>query len=95
MALRNAFEGIATESTLRRLLEHLRFAKDGSDRLRVSVDNNPQVVVYSNNSATQLSGGASPLPFATSTWNVVDARHEMQELSLQSFQNTRNRWSIT
>lgn len=95
MGLRNAFEEMATESTLRRLLEHMRFAKDASDRLRVSVDTMPQSTVYTANTSAGIQGVATSAPFGPNTWNQNDARHEMQEFSLQTFTMTRNRWTIT
>lgn len=96
MALRNAFEGIATEGTLRRLLEHVRFSKDSSDRLRVAVDTGSvTATVNMNNSTTSIAAGVSPSPYASTTWNIMDARADFQEASLQSFQITRNRWTIT
>lgn len=89
MALRNAFEAIATEGTLRRLLEQLRFAKDSSDRMRVTVDVMPTTTVTLN------AGSAISAPYAAGSWNLMDQRQEMQEMTLQTFQATRNRWSIT
>lgn len=95
MALRNAFDYIATEGTLRRLLEQLRFAKDPADRLRVQVDGWPgSVIVYGNGSASTL-GTTAITPYASTSWNIMDQRAEMQEASLQTFQVTRNRWTIT
>lgn len=94
MALRNAFEGLATESLLRRLLEQVRFAKDSADRMRVTLDGAPQVTVWGGNTSSTISS-TSHAPYAASSWNANDARAEMQELSQQTFQITRNRWSIT
>lgn len=93
MALRNAFEGLATESLLRRLLEQVRFAKDSSDRMRVTLDGAPQVTVWGGNANSTFGTGVAP--YSASSWNVMDARADFQELSQQTFQITRNRWSIT
>lgn len=93
MALRNAFEGIATEGTLRRLLDQLRFAKDSSDRMRVVVDSAPQVTVWGGNSSSAVGNNTGA--YSSSSWNAMDARAEMQEASQQTFYMTRNRWSIT
>lgn len=94
MALRNAFAEIATEFTLRKLIEQTRFARDAADRLRVVIDSSATIPasVYTNNANANIS---TVTPFGGSAWNANDARHEMQEASLQSFQMTRNRWSIT
>jgi len=96
MGLRNAFEEIATERTLRKLLEHMRFAKDSSDRMRVTVDNQPSVTVWSNNTGTAVAGaGTQPGLFQPSSWNIMDGREEFREITQQTFQITRNRWTIT
>ena len=93
MALRNAFSEMATEFTLRKLLEQMRFSKDASDRMRVTVDGAPQVTVYGANVNATL--GTNIAPYSSSSWNIMDARAEMQEITQQNFIMTRNRWSIT
>lgn len=95
MTLRNAFGEIATEFTLRRLVDQLRFAKDSADRMRVIVDSAPQVTVWAQNNSAGMASTATAAPYSASAWNAMDARAEMQELSQQTFQITRNRWSIT
>jgi hypothetical protein len=95
MALRNAFDLIATEGTLRKLLDQLRFSKDSADRMRVAVDTWPgSLVVYGNGSNTVM-GSTAISPYASTSWNIMDARAEFQELSLQAAQIQRNRWTIT
>ena len=97
MALVNAFGGLGLEETLRQILRAVSFARDSADRLRVSVDNAPQSLVYMNNSSTSFVGstGTSPTYHTPSSWNSVDARVEIHELSQQNYQMTRNRWTIT
>lgn len=95
MALRNAFEAIATEGTLRRLLDQLRFSKDSSDRMRVAVDTWPGSVVVYGNGTNAIVAATSITPYSGTSWNAMDARAEMQEMSLQAAQIQRNRWTIT
>lgn len=96
MTLRNAFEEMATEGLIRRLMDQLRFARDSNDRMRVVIDNGPSVLVYTNNtSASLVNATTQPAPFSVSSWNVMDAREEFRDITLQSFQNQRNRWTIT
>lgn len=96
MGLRNAFEEMATESLLRRLIEQVRFSKDAQDRMRTTIDNQPPVSVYMFNTSTSIANASTqPGLFAASSWNVMDAREEFRDITLQSFQNTRNRWTIT
>lgn len=95
MALRNAFGAIALEETLRNILRAVTFAKDSSERLQVVVQNQPGMSVYNGNTATSAVQGLSPGYHNPNTWNVVDGRVEIQELSQQNFQMTRSRWSIT
>jgi hypothetical protein len=96
MGLKNAFEEIATEGLLRRLMDQLRFSKDNADRMRIIVDNQPTFSMLTGNTTTSLVNAAnSPLPFATNSWNIMDAREPMRDQSLMAFQVTRNRWTIT
>lgn len=96
MALRNAFEEMATESLLRRVLDALRFARDQQDRMRVVIDNQPNAGINMNNTTTSIvNAGQQPSLFSPGSWNVMDAREEFRDISLQSFQNTRSRWTIT
>jgi hypothetical protein len=95
MALRNAFAGLATETTLRRLLNNLNFARTGTDALRVNVDNTPQAIVYRGNTGTLTTADTMSF-YNISSWNLVDAR---EPLRVQGRANTiavRNgRWSIS
>lgn len=95
MALVNPFGELGLEGTLRNILRAVTAAKDTADRYRMIVDNQPPVSVYMNNSTTSAVSGTSVAYHVPSAWNVVDARVEIQELSQQNFQMTRNRWSIT
>lgn len=101
MGLRNAFEEIATESTLRQLVRifqegrFLPYSKDVNDRMRVIVDNQAASSVYMGN--TSAAPGASNIaPWASSSGGLLmDDRAEQQDFTLLNFQNTRSRWTIS
>lgn len=95
MALVNPFGSLALEETLRNILRAVTFAKDSADRVQVVVQNQPGMSVYNSNTSTSAVAGGSPAYHTANTWNVVDGRVEIQELSQQNFQMTRSRWSIT
>lgn len=94
MALRNAFEELGTEGTLRKILRAVQFAKDGADRMQVNVANQPTVSVNVANQGASLNGIAV-VPYNPQAWNAHDIRAEYQEFSHQSFQAARSRWTIT
>ena len=93
MALRNAFENLGTESTLRRILNMLTFARDSNDRLRTIVDNQPPVVLNMRSNTTQMNGNTE-LWYSAGSWNITDAR---EDLRIQHNQRAdfvkRNRWT--
>lgn len=95
--LRNAFDALATEGTLRQLLRQLFFAKDTSDRLRVIIDNSPTMVVNAGNTASSMQGaGQAPGPWTNSSWNVVDQRWDYGNgLNGVFFNSNRNRWTFS
>lgn len=94
MTLRNAFQDLGTEAMLRKILRAVSFAKDSADRIYVTVANQPPVSVYAGNTGTNLTGQFVS-PYAFNTWNLHDIRAEYMEMSHQSFQATRSRWTIT
>lgn len=94
MTLRNAFADLGTEYTLRKILRAVSFARDGADRLYVSISNQPPVTLQAGNANTPL-GSQFQTPYSQNAWNLHDIRAEYQESTHQSFQATRNRWTIT
>lgn len=95
MALRNAFEELGTEGTLRKILRAVQFAKDSADRMQVVVSNQATVSVVAANQGNSLNG-LGVAPYAPTAWNAHDVRAEYQELSHQSFQSgPRVRWTIS
>ena len=101
--LRNAFEGVATEGTLRRLLNALNYAKDLNDRMRVVVDTMPTTTVTGTVTAvTALNGIAfgssnvAPAHFASGAPNAFDAREQQMILMRSNFQQARTqRWTFS
>lgn len=89
----NAFEGIATESTLKAILRVVTYAKDINDRLQVSVVNQVPVSIYANNSSGSV-GAANIVPFSTGSWNVTDVREEIMISQQQNFLISRSRWTF-
>lgn len=99
MTLRNAFANLATEERtdevvglLRRLANNLSFSRDSSDRLRVILDNNPQVITYMANSST---AGTYAGLYSISGNMSVDPREPLRAVSRNNAHNIRNRWSVT
>jgi hypothetical protein len=94
MALRNAFDGLATESGLRRIANLLTFARDTNDRLRVTVDNQVPATVYNRNTSQIVQGSTSSTWYNASSWSDRDGREEMM---LQYKQRAdfvkKNRWT--
>lgn len=97
MALRNAFEAMATEGTLRRILAAVSFSRDSSDRMRVVVDNAPQAIVYVGNSSTSINAaGLQRTMFDASAIYMVDEREQQRVQSEQAFNQVRTqRWSFS
>ena len=99
MALRNAFEGLATESgqgvailTLRQILKAVTYAKTADDQLRVTVA--PGALFYSYGTYWGWAG-VNPVPYGPGAPNTLDAREQQKMLSDISFAQTRQRWVIT
>lgn len=92
MTLRNAFEEMATEGTLRRILDNLRFARDINDRIQVVVSSGATDITAirwgSNNSqATWYSTGAG---------SSMDQRENQRQLARANMLTARHsRWTIT
>lgn len=93
--LRNAFDYLATEGTLRQLVRQLLFSKDPQDRLRIVVDNSPTVMVYSGNTLSNMQYAAvNPPHWSPSSWNIVDDRWEYGNGLNGVFNSTRSRWTF-
>lgn len=92
MALRNAFENVVTEGTLRRLLDQLRFARTSTDQLRVVIDSGAtdlSAIRWANNNsfATWYSTGAG---------NSMDQRENQRQIARANMLTARHsRWTIT
>lgn len=102
MMLRNMFDMVATEGTLRQLLRQLTFAKDLQDRLRVTVDNTVAIgtvnnaVVNNAASTTVMQGaGLNPAHWGANSWNTVDARYQYGEQQMFTFIQNRERWTFS
>jgi hypothetical protein len=94
MTLRNAFEDLGTEAMLRKILRAVTFPRDTSERLQVVISNQPTVSINGGNVGTALTG-QFVAPYQVQTWNLHDIRDEYREMTHQSFQSTRSRWTIT
>jgi hypothetical protein len=93
MALRNAFDNLGTESALRRIASMLNFARTSSDQLRVIVDNQQAVSIYSRNSSTTLTNSTLNYNDAAA-WNAVDARDPIrQQYRANANFTAKNRWT--
>lgn len=97
--LRNAFDMLATEGTLKQLLRQLSFARTATDQLRVSVDNSPNVTqagIFNGNSNTSMSAAANqPAHWGPVSWNSVDARYQYGEQLIGNYIQNRERWVIS
>ena len=95
MGLRNAFEELALESTLRKILAAVQYAKTTTDQLRVVVDSGTtNANIYAGNTSAAIV--TTPVAmYNTVSWNLQDARETAREASEQHFVLTRNRWTIS
>jgi hypothetical protein len=110
MTLRNAFDDLGLESTLRKILNAITFARTNQDQLRVVVDSGTigtvtgitngvnSLVQAGNNSASATTGGVyttgGTIAYASAAWNLQDAREIAREASEVQLIHTRNRWTI-
>lgn len=94
MALKNAFANLGTENALRRIINLLTFARDGQDRIRVSLDNQPAVTVYNRNSGSNMTNDISAQYQTNGSWNAIDAREPLKlNHAARSDFVKRNRWT--
>lgn len=98
MALRNAFEAMATEATLAKaarslnnLVRNLNFAKTSSDQLRVVVDSGGSM----STSLYWMSGNTWQSYYGSGAPASMDAREQQAAASRANFAAVRNqRWSL-
>ena len=97
--LRNAFDALATEGTLRNLLRQLTFAKTPTDQLRVIVENGlsiGQAPVFNGNVNAAMTGAANqPQHWGPVSWNTVDARYQYGEQLVGNYIQNRERWTFS
>jgi hypothetical protein len=100
MTLRNAFEGMSTEASIKALIDELRtfhaqsiLARDANDRMRTTLDGTTSVVAAHLNIGAVNDG--YPPWYARGSPNSVDAREQLESLSHMAFYETRKRWSFT
>lgn len=96
MMLRNMFDAVATEGTLRQLLRQLTFPRTITDVLRVNVDNSPQATIYSGNTNSSMAGAVNqPAHWGAVSWNTVDARYAFGEQQVLNYIQNRERWTFS
>lgn len=98
--LRNAFDLLATEGTLRQILRAITFPRNTQDVLRVNVDNTVTVsgTVAMNNAATgntMQGAGTHPAFWGAVSWNTVDARYAFGEQQIATYIQNRERWTFS
>lgn len=100
--LRNAFDMLATEGTLRQLLRQLSFAKTPTDAMRVNVENSLSVTSISaapvfagNSNNTMVNAVNQPAHWGSVSWNSVDARYQYGEQLIGNYIQNRERWVIS
>lgn len=91
MALRNLFDGLAEEGTLRKILGAVNFARDSADRMRVSVDAGSSVAVY----PYWGNAGNEPSQWTTGAVFAMDARQMAAYAARTNSLQVRNRWTFT
>ena len=89
MALRNAFELMATEGTLRKLLDAMTFPKDVAGRQRVVVDGTVTTVT----SAYWGNNNTAPTYYSTGAPTAIDAREAQRQASLTAGLISRQKWT--
>lgn len=96
MALRNAFDGVASERTLKRILQAVNFARDPQDRMRVVTDGSSSLSVSGSTVNLYLGfNGATPLYYAaTGSPTSVDAREQLAAAAHANFNANRARWTF-
>jgi len=93
MALRNAFENVATEGTLRRILQLVNFARDANDRMRVVVDSG---TISGLNQINWGANNGQPSYYSTGAPNSMDMRDMYrQAMRTNVIQTRQNRWTFT
>ena len=93
MTLRNAFEELTTEGTLRRLLQAVSFARDANDRMRVVVDSG---TISGLNQINWGQNNGQPNYYGTGSPNSMDMR-DMYRMAMRTnaMMARHNRWTFT
>jgi hypothetical protein len=78
--------------TLATLQKQLNYSRDAGDRMRVIMDNNPMLYLYTRNSTTSLNGGTEGW-YSLSSWNTVDAREQLMEQNKTTMMSRMQRWT--
>lgn len=73
------------------LIKSATYARDGSDRIRMIMDNNPMLYSYMRNSSTSMVGGTESW-YSTGSFNVVDARENLKSIQDQVVMATMQKW---
>lgn len=93
MALRNAFDGLATEGMLRRILQAVNFARDSNDRLIINMATG---TIANIDSIDWGNNNAYPTYYGTGAANSVDMRDVLrQEMRANAIQARQHRWVIS
>lgn len=93
MALRNAFEGMATDALLRRVLSAVNFARDSGDRLIVNLASG---TVSGLNQINWGANNAYPSWYSTGAPNSIDQRDlYRQAMRANAIYQRQNRWVIS
>lgn len=93
MALESVLKGLATEASMRRLLNLLTFARTPGDVLRVSID---QGTVTQLNAIIWGNQSSYPTWYGTGSPNSMDLREQQKSAQRAVIQQQRaTRWLIT
>lgn len=97
MTLRNAFEDVASDGLLRRLINNLNYARDVNDRMRVVVDTGS--VAVSSGTVTTVStltniGLTAGAFWTTGGPNSMDQRESARQQARMVFTQRRQMWTF-
>lgn len=102
MALRNAFEGLATASKqdgiislLRALVRSTSYARNANDEMRVVGSVAVTTTSFITNAVQWGNANAYPTWYGTGSGNSVDTREQQMMLSHVAVSNAMQRWTVT
>lgn len=78
---------------MRLLTKSTAYARDNADRMRVVMDNNPMLYVYTRNSGAPLNAGTEAF-YSPGCWNVVDAREQLASIQNNVVSSAMQRWRV-